>query len=144
MAVSRAMRRLLSVLEIQEEGCRAAMESARAELGSLEKALNQSVQRERDGRRLVSSSAATGEVTDRIAGLEHARAAHRAAIALAPRIAEAGSAVEELRREFLGKRIERRQAETLIEGAETLDKAEAARRAQRDLDEWFLNRRDKS
>ena len=32
MAVSRAMRRLLQVLEIQEEECRAAMESARAEL----------------------------------------------------------------------------------------------------------------
>jgi hypothetical protein len=63
------------------------------------------------------------------------------AAALAPRIAEAETAVEERRREFLGKRIERRQTETLIDEAEALDKVEAGRRAQRDLDDWFRNRR---
>jgi flagellar biosynthesis chaperone FliJ len=141
MAVSRAMRRLLQVLEIQEEECRATMEAARAELGRLEEALTRSVERERGGRHLVAASARSGEVTDRIAGLEETRAARRMAAALAPRIAEAETAVEERRREFLGKRIERRQTETLIDEAEALDKVEAGRRAQRDLDDWFRNRR---
>jgi flagellar biosynthesis chaperone FliJ len=141
MAVSRAMRRLLQVLEIQEEKCRAAMESARAEFRQLEQALTRNVERERGGRRLVAASAVTGEVTDRIAGMEEARTARRIAAALAPRIAEAELAVQSRRSEFLGKRIERRQTETLIEEAEALDRTEAARRAQRDLDDWFLSRR---
>jgi hypothetical protein len=144
MAVSRAMRRLLQVLEIQEEGCRAAMESARAELKRLERALTRSVERERGGRRLVAASAATGEITDRIAGIEETRVAKYIAAALTPRIAEAELAVNTRRREFLGKRIERRQTETLIEEAEALENVEAERRAQRDLDDWFLSRRTTS
>jgi len=141
MAVSRAMRRLLQVLEIQEEECRAALESARAEFRQLEQALTRSVECERGGRRLVAASAVTGEVTDRIAGIEETRTARRIAAVLAPRIAEAELAVHSRRREFLGKRIERRQTETLIEEAKALDKTEAGRRAQRDLDDWFLGRR---
>jgi hypothetical protein len=141
MAVSRAMRRLLQVLEIQEEECRAAMESARAELKRLEQALTRSVERERGGRRLVAASAATGEITDRIAGIEETRVAKRIAATLAPRIAETELAVNSRRREFLGKRIERRQTETLIEEAEALESVEAERRAQRDHDDWFLSRR---
>jgi hypothetical protein len=141
MAVSRAMRRLLHVLEIQEEECRAAMESARAELKRLEQALTWNVERERGGRRLVAASAATGEIADRIAGIEETRVAKRFALALSPRIAESKSAVDLRQREFLGKRIERRQTETLIEEAEALERVEAGRRAQRDLDDWFLSRR---
>jgi len=142
MAVSRAMRRQLQVLEIQEEACRATLESARAEFRRLEQALTWNVERERGGRRLVAASAVTGEVTDRIAGIEETRTARRIAAALAPRIAEAELAVHSRQREFLGKRVERRQTETLIEEAETLDKTEAGRRAQRDLDDWFLGRRN--
>jgi hypothetical protein len=141
MAVSRAMRRLLQVLEIQEEKCRAAMESARAELKRLEQALTWSVERARGGRRLVAASAVTGEIADRIAGIEETHVAKRIAIALAPRIAESESAVNLRQREFLGKRVERRQAETLIEEAEALERIAAGRRAQRDLDDWFLSRR---
>lgn len=141
MAVSRAMRRLLQVLEIQEEHCRGVLEAARAELKRFEQALTRSVERGRSGRLLVAQSAASGEITDRIAGIEETQVAKRIATALAPRIAESESAVNLLQREFLAKRIERRQAETLIEEAETLDRVEAGRRAQRDLDNWFLNRR---
>ena len=141
MAVSRSMRRLLQVLEIQEEECRAAMESARAELSRLERALTRNVERERGGRRLVAVSATTGEITDRIVGIEETRTAKRVAAALAPRIREVEAAVNERRSQFLGKRIERRQAETLIEETEALDRVEAERRAQRDLDDWGLSRR---
>ncbi len=141
MAVSRSMRRLLQVLEIQEEECRAAMVSARAELSRLEQALTRNVERERGGRRLVAASATTGEVTDRIAGIEETRTAKRVAVALAPRIREAEAAVNARRSQFLGKRIERRQTETLIEETEAQDKVEAERRAQRDLDDLGLSRR---
>jgi hypothetical protein len=36
--------------------------------------------------------------------------------------------------------MERRQAETLIRKTEAGDAVEAGRRAQRDLDDWFLSR----
>ncbi len=142
MAISCAMRRLLQVLEIEEEECRAAMEQARSELKRLEQALTRSGDRERGGRHLIVASARTGEVTDRIAGLEEARTGLHIAAALAPRVAEAKKGVETRRREFLGKRIERRQTETLIAAAEARDTVEASRRAQRDLDDWFLSRRE--
>ncbi len=141
MAVSRALRRLLQVLEIQEEECRASMESARAELRELEQALARSVERGRGGRRLVAASAATGDIADRIAGVEETHLAKRIATALAPRIAESEYAVNTRQREFLGKRIERRQTESLIEKAEALESVKAGRRAQRNLDDWFLSRR---
>ena len=140
MAVSRAMRRLLHVLEIQEEECRAAMESARVELKRLEQALTRSVERERGGRRLVAASAATGEITDRIAGIEETRVAKRIATALTPRIAESESAVNLRQREFLGKRIERRQTETLIEQTEKREAIEEGRRGQQRLDGWYSSR----
>lgn len=141
MAVSRAMRRLLQVLKIQEEECRAAMESARAELTRLEQALAQSAERERGGRRLVAASAASGEIADRIAGIEESHIAQRIATALALRIVEWEVVVNARQQEFLGKRIERRQTETLIEKAEALENVEAGRRAQKNLDDWFLTRR---
>lgn len=145
MAVSRAMRRLLQVLEIQEEGCRAAVALARAELKRLEQAITWNVERERAGRRLLAASAASGEIAeqiiDRIAAIEEAQVAKRIAAALVPRLAELESAANARQQEFLGKRIERRQTETLIEKAEALESIEAGRRGQRNLDEWFLSRR---
>lgn len=141
MAVSRAMRRLQQVLEIQESECLAAIESARAELTQLEQNLVRSIARERGGRRLAAASATTGEIVDRIAGIEETGSARRLTAALEPRIAEAQAALDATRREFLSKRVERRQTETLIEEAEAAGKVEAARRAQKNLDDWFLSRR---
>jgi hypothetical protein len=77
---------------------------------------------------------------DRLAGLEETRAAGRHASALAPRIAAAELDVVALRREFLARRVERRQAETLIQETEAQDAAEAGRRGQQALDDWFGNK----
>jgi hypothetical protein len=148
MAVSRAMRRLLRVLEMQEEQARVQMELALADLRRLEQALNAAGERERAGRLLVKTSAAASalenaaarETTDRLAGVEESRMASRQAAALKPRIAGAGTTVNERRREFLDKRIERRQAETVIEHAETQESIEARRRGQRESDDWFLGK----
>jgi hypothetical protein len=138
MAVSRAMRRLLAVLETQEEQSRASLEAAVTELRCLEGALQGSEQRDRHGRLLVTTSVETGEFVDRLAGLEEILAAHRHAASLKPKIMEAERRVTSRRNEFLGKRIERRQAETIIEKTEAGDKIETGRRAQRDVDGWFL------
>ncbi len=77
MAVSRALRRLLRIRELEEEQSRLALESALGELNRLEASLAAAVERERRGRRLVKASAQTGELPDRLAGLEETRAADR-------------------------------------------------------------------
>jgi hypothetical protein len=140
VAVSRALRRLLHILDMEEEQRRVALESALGELRQLENAMDRAAERDRQGRRLVALSAANGELADRQAGLEETLAAGRRERALRPWIVEAKGDVEELREEFLAKRIERRQAETLIEAAEARNAAETARRGQQSLDDWYLNR----
>jgi hypothetical protein len=48
--------------------------------------------------------------------------------------------VATLREEYLLRRIERRQAETLIQEAEARDAQDDGRRAQRALDDWYSSR----
>jgi hypothetical protein len=140
MAVSRAMRRLMQVRVLEEELREAALESAVGDLRRMELALVAAKERERNGRQQVTASANTGELVDRIAGLEETRAALRHGAALKPRIAEAELEVARRRLEFLAKRIERRQVETLIQETEAEDAIDAGRHAQRELDDWFLSR----
>jgi flagellar biosynthesis chaperone FliJ len=140
MAVSNALRRLLKIRTIEEEQSRLALESALGELNRLEGALAATAERDRLGRRLVQRSASNGELPDRLAGLEETRAARCHAAALAPRIAEAELDVAGLREEFLSKRVERRQAETLIEETEARDALDAGRRGQQSMDDWYGNR----
>jgi hypothetical protein len=141
MPVSRALRRLLRVRELEEEQNRLALESALSEQRRLEQALAATEERERQGRRLVGSSARTGELDDRLAGIEETRSASRRAWFLVPRIGAATAETERLRYEFLSKRVERRQAETLIEETEASDAVHFSRNNQQALDEWFRSRR---
>lgn len=140
MALPRAMRRLLRIRGMEEEQRQAALESALGDLSRLEVALAVARERERRGRRLVAASAETGDLIDRIAGLEEMRTARRHAATLTPRIAEAELSVIARRREFLAKRVERRQVESLIQKAELKEAVQAGRRAQGELDGWFLSR----
>lgn len=140
MAVSRALRRLLNIRNIEEEQSRLALEFALGELNRLEAALAATAERDRLGRRLVERSASSGELPDRLAGLEETRAANCHAAALGPRIADAKLDVAGLREEFLARRVERRQAETLIEETEARDALDAGRRGQQSLDDWYGNR----
>jgi hypothetical protein len=140
MAVSRALRRLLRIRDLEEEQCRRALDSAVGERNRLEHALTATSERDRLGRRLVEASAHSGELPDRLAGLEEMRAAERLVTVLVPRIAEVEVKVAELQREFLLKRVERRQAETLIQETEARDVIEAERHSQQGLDDWYGNR----
>ncbi len=138
MAVSRGLQRLFEVRGLEEELSRAALEEALGNLRLLEASLEAAVERERGGRRHVTASAASSDAADRIAGLEETRAASRRAEALKPRIAEMEAEVAARREVFLGKRMERRQVETLIRKAKAADALIAGRREQREIDGWFL------
>ena len=140
MAVSRALRRLLRVLHLEEEESRRALDSSLGELHRLEQSLRAAKNRDRTGRALVQSSAHTGELIDRVAGIEESRAARQRADGLRPNIDSAEQDVTARREEFLSKRVERRQAQTLVEEAEQRDAIVAGRRSQRSLDDWYLNR----
>lgn len=145
MAVSRALRRLVRVLHMQEEQSRTALESALAELHRLERAQASAAERERGGRGLVALSTlspeATEQIVGRLAGLEESLAASRAAAALTVRSAQAAQDASLCREEFLARRVARRQAESLVHRAEAADAVEAGRRGQQALDDWYLNRR---
>jgi hypothetical protein len=140
MAVSRALRRLLRIRDLQEEQSRLVLESALGELHRLENAMTATFVRDRQGRSLVQASARTGELPDRLAGLDETRAASRHAAALVPRIDAMGEEVAGLRQEFLSKRVERRQAETLIQETEAREAIETGRRSQQTLDDWYGSR----
>lgn len=140
MPVSPALRRLLRIRQIEEEQSRLALESALGELHLLERALAATSELDRRGRKLVRSSVGSGKLPDRLAGLAETNAASRHAAVLVPRVEEAAVGVAELRQEFLGKRVERRQAETLIEETEARDALDAGRRSQQGIDDWFRSR----
>jgi hypothetical protein len=140
MAVSRALRRLLRIRELEEEQCRLALESASSELHRTEDALEATNERERRGRRLIEASAHSGELPDRLAGIEEIRTADRYTQALVPMIAAAEQKVIQRRQEFLVKRVERRQAETLIKETEAREAIEVGRRDQQALDDWYSSR----
>jgi flagellar biosynthesis chaperone FliJ len=137
MAASRALKRLLRIRDLQEEQSRLALESALGDLNRLESALTATVQRGQRGRQLYQTSACSGELPDRLAGIEETHTSERYTAVLVPRIAAKKTDITELRQEYLNKRIERRQAETLIEEAMALEAVEAGRRGQAALDDWY-------
>jgi len=135
--VSRTMRRLLSIREMEEEQRRLALESAMGEFHRLEDAMKRTLAGERRGRGLVAGSAWTGQLTDRLAGVEESRAAVRQSVALKPAIKAKEEEVGALRQQFHAKRVERRQAESLVEAAAAKFEFEAKRRSQQSVDDWF-------
>ena len=136
MSVSNSLRRLLGIRELQEEQSKLALESAIGELHRLELALQTSFERGRRGRNLIHASAQSGQLTDRLAGLEETRAVKLHVAALEPRVDAKAEEIEELRNAYLSKRVERRQAEAQIQESEAREAVEADRRGQQSIDDW--------
>ena len=138
MAASQALRRLLRLRRLEEEQHHAALEAALLEQQRLENALANTRMRESAGRQQIAHSA--GAIEDRIAGLVEVEGGRRASAVLSRRVAEARQRAGQLRRFYLAKRVERRQAETVLREAQALADAEQARRVQQGLDDWFGRR----
>lgn len=139
MAVSRALARLLRIRLLEEEQSRLALESAMAERNRLEHARLAAIERQRRGRGLVILSAHNGELPDRMAGMAETSFGAMRQVALTPRVLEAETVAAARREEFMGRRVERRQAETLVEEARSTDAEKDARRSQQDLDNAYGN-----
>ncbi len=136
MAVSKGLRRLLRIRELEEEQGRRALESATAGLRRLEQQAAAARERERQGWRLVVTGVLEGEPVDRLAGMEETKAGAILSAFLAPGIEGAQDTVFEAREEFLARRVERRQAQTLVEEAMALEELEERRHGQQALDDW--------
>ena len=143
MAVSKALKRLLRIRDLEEEQHRLALEAAAGNLRRWERARDGALATERHGNDLVRASVETGEAADRHAGLAEAMSARRKANMLAPRVAAAEMENMQLRALLLEKRVERRQAETLIEETEARDAVEENRRSQQTIDDWFGTRQSR-
>ncbi len=87
------------------------------------------------------ASAHSGELPDRLAGLEETRAASAACRGAGVRGSRMRSWTwPRCGRSFWARRVERRQAETLIRETEARDAIEAGRRGQQALDDWYGNK----
>ena len=90
--------------------------------------------------RVLRLARLASRAADRLAGLEETRSASLHAAALEPRIDEMGEEVTDRREEFLLKRVERRQAETLIQETEAREAIVDERRGQQALDDWYSSK----
>ena len=134
------LRRLLRIRKLQEEQSAISLEAAAEELRRLENARIATLMRAHNGRCLVIASICLDEIHDRHAGLEEIHAASHLAGILSARIAVAESKVSRLREALMAKRIECRQAETILEKRAAQDAIETARRSQYTLDDWHRSR----
>ena len=137
MAVSKALKRLLRIRELEEEQQRLALEAATGTLRGWEQARDFALAQERVGHDLVRASVGSGEPSDRHVGLTESRNARKKASHLAMRVRAAETEMMRLRQSFLEKRTERRQAETLIEQEESQEALESGRRSQQTVDDWY-------
>jgi flagellar export protein FliJ len=140
MPISRGLRRLLQLRLLEEEQSRLALESVLAELHRLQRAFEAAGERSRRGRQLVHRGVRTGQLPDRIAGLEEGRVALRQAVMLEAAITQSEQSANTLRERYQSARVERRQVETLIHEAEAAEALDAGRRSQQALDDWYGSR----
>lgn len=139
MTVANSLRRLLRVLNLEEELHRRELESAQCELTLREQAMTMCGEREPNGRRWLSAGLQNGDMTDRLAGMEEIQTGKRCVAALQPHIDQSAVRVEECRAAFLEKRVERKQVQTVVAAAEAREVVVADRRAQQWLDDWCLS-----
>jgi flagellar biosynthesis chaperone FliJ len=140
MPVSAALQRLLRVLDQEEELQRRELESAQGEMAKLELAKRVAGERQQKGRRLIASGVQSNDLCDRLTGMEEMLAGRHCGSVLQQRIHQSTLVIDELRTALLNKRVERKQAETLIEAAQAREAAAADRRMQQSLDDWYLTR----
>jgi len=130
------LRHLIQLRQIEEERQASVLEASTAQLRQLNEALKQTRIREAAGRGLVEKSIQTGETQDRLAGLAEIASATRARNIVMRWKHQAEENLEGIRQHYIAKRIETRQAETLLRAASESEAQEQQRRGQSALDEW--------
>lgn len=140
------LRRLCTLRVLEEQHRASLLANAKQRLREVEVALEKSGEQRHEGKTLVRRSVSSSTVEDRVAGLEEIDAAVRKASAVLALKGEVENLVRQLRESFLSKRMERRQAEGVLDFMLRKEARNAERRSQSDLDEWYrtANRRPES
>jgi flagellar biosynthesis chaperone FliJ len=128
------------VRELEEEQSMAALEAALNEVRRLEAALETVERRARTGRELIRRAAETGEILDRVIGLAELQGAYQAVESLQDDLEEARARVSAAQEDFLARRVEHRQAKTLVEDALMRARVVQERRNQQETDDWHRAR----
>jgi flagellar biosynthesis chaperone FliJ len=140
MKTSSTLRRLLRLRALEEEQSRMLLEAAEAEVKRLESALASVRQSEHQGRELVTRSVQDREPSDRIAGVEQIRACGQAADWIAGRTPQVEAEARAQRSDFVEKRIQRRQVESLHTAGVSQSRFREEKRMQQAQDEWHRMR----
>jgi flagellar biosynthesis chaperone FliJ len=141
MALSASLRRLLSIRQAEEDRSQSEMERANTELQRLESASARAQERGKSAQGLVASSVQTGELLDRVAGLQEIATVKRTQEVLRKRIRAAADDAQHKQQEFMSKRIARRQVEALIDAKSNEARTAFDRKAQSALDDWHRSQR---
>ena len=137
------LRRLCALRGLEEQHRALLLARAKQRLQEIDQALTQSGEQRQDGKALIRDSVRRMNVEDRAAGLEEIDAATRKTSALMVSKNRVEDLVRQSRDNFLSKRLERRQAEAVLELLLDEEARNAERRSQSELDEWHraANRR---
>ncbi len=140
MPVSRALRRLLRIRNIEEEQHRLTLESAAGEFRLVEDALNASHRRERSGSELHQAGLRSGDVVDAQSGHVEQDVSRISTAFLEQQRAASELRVAALREALREKQIQYRQTEALIDNTIEADAIDSARHTQNHIDDWFRSR----
>lgn len=141
MAGSRVLKRLARLRELEEEQSRLELEYAARQRAEVADGVNAAAEARAAGRRSFVRGVVEGDGLERVVGLTTMRQAEGRRTALLPYLAEADRQLALQRDEYLMRRTERRQVETLMAEQRAEEEREAARRAQQMLDDWYGRKR---
>ncbi len=136
------LQRLLRLRSLVEETSRMELESRAALAARIQQRRARELETVRENRAyVIASISEDGEVGEqaerRGEGWSAAEGAARRERQLAPLSEAADRRVAEVRDEFIERRKERRQVESILDEAKERVRIEQERRAQRSLDDWF-------
>ena len=140
MAEKRVLARLLRLRELEEELSRQSLELAVTERRQVQREMEAARSCEVQGRANFVGGLGEADSAGRVGGTLEMEFARRRQLALRPLMDAADERVSRQREEFLHRRMERRQVETLVANQRTAADVEAGRRAQQMLDDWYGRR----
>jgi flagellar biosynthesis chaperone FliJ len=140
MPGKRVLQRLLRIRELREEQSRVELEAAVGQRNRVGEEFMEAKSRETQGRSAFVAGISEDDRIGRAAGMIEMEQARKERPRIATRLEAANAEVERQRDEFLAHRTARRQVETLVSAKQATLRAEAARRAQQTLDDWYGRR----
>jgi len=140
MAVRRVLTRLLRLRELEEEQSRIQLESAVGERDRVQEDLARAAEYLTQGRQSFTAGIANRDALGRTGAALETEQARQQRHRILPQLRAAEAEVTRQREEYLLRRTDRQQVETLVENEKKMAAVEAARRAQQMLDDWYGRR----